>query len=138
MAGANYVLAKGFKALSTYASSDTNGVQAYRFVKLTANQDEVDRVAASNVVPTGVTLEDSDQVKVATGKVIVGVQMLGIAKVTAGAAVALNAEVMSDTSGRAITAATTGNRVCGVALQAAGAAGDIIDVLLVPAGRVMP
>src|SRR5690348_6708212 len=118
MAGANYVLAKGFKVPATYASSDPNGVQAYRFVKLTANQDEVDRVAASNVVPTGVTIEDVDQVKVALGKPVVGVQMLGIAKVTAGAAVALNAEVMSDTQGRAITAATTGNRVCGIALQA--------------------
>lgn len=77
MAGANYVLAKGFKALSTYASSDANGVQAYRFVKLTATQDQIDRVAASNVVVTGVTIEDVDQVKVATGKVTVGVQMLG-------------------------------------------------------------
>jgi hypothetical protein len=45
---------------------------------------------------------------------------------------------MSDTTGRAITAATTGNRVQGIALSSAAAAGDIIDVFLVPAGRILP
>jgi hypothetical protein len=137
MAGGNYVLAKGFKALSTYASSDANGVQAGRFVKVTANQDEVDRSAAANTVITGVTLEDVDQADVATGKVVIGVQILGIAKVTLGGNVSLGAEVMSDTSGRAVTAATTGNRVCGVCLQG-GSSGDLVDVLLTPAGRVIP
>jgi len=136
MAGANYVLSKGFTALSTYASSDPLGVQSFRFVKITA-QDQVDRQTASNLVSVGVTMEDVDQTKVATGKAVIGVQIMGIAKVTAGAAVALGAEVMSDTVGRAITLATATNRQTGVALQAAAAAGDIIDVLLTPAGRAL-
>jgi hypothetical protein len=133
---ANFVLDKGFAALSTYNSSNAAGVVAFRFVKLTAAQT-FDLNVAITTVPIGVVLENVDQAKVATGKVVCDVRVMGIARVTAGAAVAVMAEVSSDTTGRAITAATT-SRVAGIALQAAGAAGDLIDVLLVPAGRVLP
>jgi hypothetical protein len=53
----------------------------------------------------------------------------GISKVVAGAAVAAGAQVTGDSSGRAVTA-TTGNKIHGTALQAAGGAGEIIPVLL--------
>lgn len=57
--------------------------------------------------------------------------VLGTAIVEAGAAVAANATVKSDASGRAITWVASGAKV-GIALQAAGAAGDLIEVLLIP------
>jgi len=133
----NYAdLDKGFTAVSTYASSDVNGVQAFRFVRLTASQT-IDRCSAITQVPLGVVQENVDVAKVALGKVVANVRLVGISRVTAGAAVAINSEVSTDTTGRAIVAATT-SRVAGIALQAAAAAGDQIDVLLVPAGRVMP
>lgn len=56
---------------------------------------------------------------------------LGTAVVEAGAAVAAGATVKSDASGRAITWVTAGAKV-GIALQAAGAAGEMIEVLLIP------
>lgn len=59
------------------------------------------------------------------------VDVLGTAIVEAGAAVAANATVKSDSSGRAITWVTSGAKV-GLALSAAAAAGDLIEVLLIP------
>jgi hypothetical protein len=52
-----------------------------------------------------------------------------VVKVVAGAAVAQDAKVSSDASGRAITAIAT-HHVQGKALTAAGAAGELIEVLL--------
>lgn len=133
---ANFVLDKGYTALSTYASSDANGVQAFRFVRITASQT-IDRCSAVTQVPIGVVMENVDVAKVATGKAVVDVRVMGIARVTAGAAITIGAEVSTSTTGKAITAATT-SRVAGIALQAAAADNDQIDVLLTPAGRVVP
>ena len=55
----------------------------------------------------------------------------GIVKIVAGAAVAQDAIVMSDTVGRAIPATGSGNRVLGqVTGLAAAGAGELIEVLL--------
>lgn len=62
---------------------------------------------------------------------LVPADVLGVAIVEAGAAVAAGATVKSDASGRAITWATSGAKV-GLALDAAGAAGAMIRVLLIP------
>ncbi len=59
------------------------------------------------------------------------VDVLGTAVVEAGAAVSAGATVKSDASGRAITWVTSGAKV-GLALDAAGAAGAFIEVLLIP------
>lgn len=59
------------------------------------------------------------------------VDVLGTAVVEAGAAVAAGATVKSDASGRAITWVTSGAKV-GLALEAATAAGQMIEVLLIP------
>lgn len=59
----------------------------------------------------------------------------GIAFVVAGAAITRGALVTSDGSGRAVAAAPgagTNNRVIGTALEAAGALGDVIRVLINP------
>jgi hypothetical protein len=50
-----------------------------------------------------------------------------IVKVEAGAAVAVNAKVMSNASGQAVTA-TAGNAAVGIARSSAAAAGDIIEL----------
>ena len=62
---------------------------------------------------------------------IIPVDVLGVAIVEAGAAVAANATVKADSSGRAITWVTSGAKI-GLALDAAGAAGAMIRVLLIP------
>jgi hypothetical protein len=59
------------------------------------------------------------------------IDVLGTAIVEAGAAVAANASLKSDASGRAITWATSGAKVA-IALEAASAAGQFIEVLLIP------
>jgi hypothetical protein len=132
MAGANFVLDKG------YVHEGVAAVTAFRFVKAGAGDQSVAAADTAGALVLGVVQEDVDAAKVATGKAVVDVRLLGISKVVAGAAVTLWSEVASDNVGRAINAATATHRVVGRALQSAGAAGDIIDVLLVPCGRVMP
>lgn len=61
----------------------------------------------------------------------VSVDVLGTAIVEAGAAVSAGATLKSDASGRAITWVTSGAKVA-VALEAASAAGQFIEVLLIP------
>jgi hypothetical protein len=51
-----------------------------------------------------------------------------VRKIEAGAAIAAYASLMSDATGRVVTA-TTGNKIIGKALAAASAAGDLITVL---------
>lgn len=57
--------------------------------------------------------------------------ILGTAMVEAGAAVAAGATLKADASGRGITWVTSGAKV-GLALEAASAAGQMIEVLLIP------
>lgn len=95
-----------------------------RFVKQDTTQDRaVLQAAAASDQFFGTSTEAG------TSTNFIGVQGYGIAKVEAGAAVSRGDQVTSDASGRAVTAAT-GNNVAGKALQAAGAAGDIIEVYL--------
>jgi hypothetical protein len=61
----------------------------------------------------------------------VTVDVLGTAQVESGAAVAVGATIKSDASGRGITWATSGAKI-GLALEAASAAGQVIEVLLIP------
>ncbi len=72
------------------------------------------------------------------------VRLMGVSKVTAGAAITQGALVASNASGEAVayTAATantttgviSGSQVLGIALEAAGAAGDFVAVALFPGG----
>lgn len=69
------------------------------------------------------------QAAVSGDKITVDVQ--GTAIVEAGAAITAGASLKVDSSGRVITWVTSGARV-GIALQAATAAGQLIEVLLLP------
>jgi hypothetical protein len=59
------------------------------------------------------------------------VDVLGTAVVEAGAAIAAGATIETDANGKAVTWTTSGPKVA-LALQAAGADGDFIEVLLIP------
>lgn len=61
----------------------------------------------------------------------VTVDVIGTAVVEAGAAIAAGATLETDASGRAVTWATSGGKVA-IALQAASAAGQMIEALLLP------
>jgi|OM-RGC.v1.028822323 hypothetical protein len=62
---------------------------------------------------------------------LVTVDVLGTTVVEAGAAINAGATLKSDADGKAITWATSGAKVA-VALAAAAAEGDLIEVLLIP------
>lgn len=134
--GGNFVLDKGFKVLATYNSSAAAGVLEYRAVKVAAG-DTIDLVAASSDRTLGVVQESVDAAKVATGKVVANVRLLGITKMKVGAtpgSIAQGGLVKSDADGEAIALATgSGHIPIGINLTAGTiAAGDLIDVLLTP------
>lgn len=60
------------------------------------------------------------------------VQVVGVSKAVAGAAITAGVNVMSDAAGKVILAATAGSTMVGIALSSAGALNEIIDVLLLP------
>ena len=62
------------------------------------------------------------------------VMLIGTTRVLAGAAVAEGDLVTPDATSRAVTSGVN-EPVAGIALEAAGAAGDIIEILLTPGGR---
>lgn len=103
----------------------SNGTIAInRFVKQDTSLDRcVVQAAAGTDKIFGVSTEAG------TATNFIGVQGYGIAKVEAGAAVSKGNQVTSDGSGRAVNVAT-GDNPAGIALTAAGAAGDIIEVYL--------
>jgi len=103
-------------------------IGTYTLVKLGADDGTVVPATASTDSIIGAVQEVSP----ALGE-RVDVALVGIAYVTAGAAITRGALLTSDASGRVITAAPAAGvnaRTIGVALEAATAAGDQIRVLL--------
>lgn len=104
-------------------------VLPYRIVKLGAADGQVLQAAAATDAAIGV----SDSLGQDTIGYRVEVIHEGVAEITAGAAITRGTLVMSDASGRAIAAAASaGTNVAtvGRALNSAGAAGEVINVLL--------
>jgi hypothetical protein len=131
--GPNYVLDKGFNL------SNAGAAQAiYRFMKF-ATETTVLQQTAATIFTVGVCQDRIEAADSATGNAQVNVRMLGISKVEVGVftGIVLGAEIMTDASGRALLAATAGNKVVGIALQPAAANGEWIDVLLTPNGRTL-
>lgn len=109
---------------------------AYRFVSMGTTDQGVDITPTLGQLVLGVCMENIDATKVTTGKAVADIRLMGIAPVTVGTTpVTLGVEVSTQTDGRAIPALST-HRVAGIALQA-GATGEIINVLLTPAGRIV-
>lgn len=97
----------------------------YHFV-VQANDGQIDPVAAAGGSADGILYDKPD----AAGKAA-AVAIFGICRVKAGVAITNGAEVASDALGKA-KPATTGNRILGRALEAAGADGDVIKILFRP------
>ena len=130
--GPNYVLDKGHKA--TGATAYARG----EIVTPTNTGLDVARATTAGVLtPLYVCMDDLDTVRLATGKAIIDCRMLGIARVLSGAAVTIWNRVTNDNTARAVNATRTAGGtqpvpVLGIALTAATAAGQEIDVLLTP------
>lgn len=118
--------------LTTTRAADADlSTHARKFARFTTNNGVA--LCGAGVRADGVIYQKPR----ATIGTAVGVIILGTAEVVAGAAVATGAMVTSDATGRAITAAT-GNAVNGTAMNAAAAAGDVIEVRLHSAGVLAP
>lgn len=116
------LVTKNFKA--------TSAIAAYTIVKNDATAGQIVAAAAAADKVMGVTTE----VAAAAGE-RADVIMLGEAKVIAGAAFAAGDLLMSDASGRAITATAAAGanvRTVGIAREAASAAGDICEIIVQP------
>jgi len=101
-------------------------IEANRFCKLDATADGLTiKCAAGTDIAVGVSM------KSAVAGESVELQHIGKAKLVAGAAIARGAQVTANASGQAVTVAA-GNISHGIALQAAGALNDVIEVLLTP------
>lgn len=98
-----------------------------RFVTLDGDQ-KVRRSDALGQRALGVAVMDISADEAARGK-STAVMTLGIAYVEAGAAIARDAMVTTDATGRAVTAAG-GNAIMGRARKAAGGAGELVPVFL--------
>jgi hypothetical protein len=137
MAGANYVLDKGFEVLSTYNSSAAAGVTAYRCVTA-ADTGKIDLNVTATARTTGIVQENIDAAKVATGKVIADVRMMGISKVKVGTTpgtIVMGSLVAPTATGGVKLAVSTNipvGMVVGPCPIGTPVAGDIIDVLLTP------
>jgi hypothetical protein len=104
-------------------------IAAYRITRFSA-ADTVVQAAGATEALTGVTMD----VAPVSGE-RVDVVHDGIAIVEAGAAFAITALLTADAQGRAVAAAPaagTNNRIIGMPLEAAVAAGDLIRVLVSP------
>ncbi len=123
MAGPTQVLDKGFTA--------GEAINQYHFVKEVAGE-VLNECDTQGELALGVAQEEISAGD-ATNSRVANVRLLGISRVIAGAAISIFTEVTVGADARA-EAATTGDRVAGIALQAAAADGDHIDVLLTPAG----
>lgn len=104
------------------AGADLSASQ-FRFVEL-ASDGQIDPVGTAGGNAVGVLYN----LPAAAGRAA-QVAVRGSVKVVAGAAITRGAKVSSDNVGRAITAVST-HHVQGRALQAASAAGEIIEVEL--------
>lgn len=120
---ANYNL-QGVSPVSFIAGGS---ITANRLVKADTTQGQVVVTTAITDAPLGVALET------ASSGGLVPVQMYGKAKLTAAAAISVGAQVMADSGGGGKIATASGATAvsCGIALEAAGADGDIIEVQLV-------
>jgi len=130
--GPNYVLDKGHLA---------TGSTAYALGELVVASGDGTRCARATAAGSkvrGVCQETVEVAKVTTGKVVLDVRILGISRVLAGAAVAVEDRVTNDATARAVpVAGTIGSKESfGVALTAATGPGQYIDVLMTPYASV--
>lgn len=113
-------MSETMRPILTIPVTSVGAIVARRFVHAAGDQ----AVADENVL--GVARAAAS----ATGQQV-PVDVLGTVTIEAGAAITKGATLKSDASGRAITWASAGAKVA-IALEAAGAAGEFIEALLIP------
>jgi hypothetical protein len=130
--GPNYVLDKGHLATGSTAYA------AGELVVSSGDGTKCARATGAGAKVRGVCQENVDVAKVTTGKVVLDIRMMGIARVLSGAAVAVEDRLTNDATARAVTVnvAVGSKESFGVALTAATGAGQFIDVLLTPYSAV--
>lgn len=108
----------------------------YRFLKI-ANGATVILAAAAADDVVGVSLEGRVAGDITAGNTAINMAMPGgKVYVEAGAAIVVSGAIVpitSDSTGRAVAVAAATDRVHGYALSAAGAAGELIEVLFIKA-----
>ena len=114
--GENAILCKTFEANGDLSSSQ------YRFVKLEAAGTVA--ICGNGEVPIGILQNDPEDGEQAN------VMVMGISNLVAHAAIAVNAKLGSQASGRAVTVSADTNTYNAVALEEAAAQDDEIKVLL--------
>lgn len=115
-----------YQAVQTVSRVAGSAISIYRFVAFASGDSKYDHVGTAQARMDGISAEGV----AADGDVFPMVLPNGaIVKVEAGNAVSVGATVASDSSGRAITAVdSAGNWTAGIALTAAAAAGEIIEI----------
>lgn len=109
-------------------------VAQYRFVKVTGT-GQVIQAAAAGDDAVGISQEGRSAQDVTDGKTRIPVAMPNCKTfITAGAATAAGLPLTSDGTGRAIAVAAATDRVQGYSLSAAGAAGELMEILFIKAG----
>jgi hypothetical protein len=107
------------------AGADLSSSQ-YCFVKLDSTQNQVVLATAGTDKIIGVLLNAPVSGDVAEVGLLSG---SGTYKIKASTSISLGAYVTATTGGKAVTTTTAGNVVAGIAMQAAGADGDYIEIL---------
>lgn len=124
----------GFDSVRPITLELSAACEQYRFVEM-ANAGKIVRANAVGDDPVGITLEARSTQDITDGKGFVPVAMPGCrCKITAGAAIDVSAAIVAittDTTGRAIAVSAATDSVLGYALQSAGAANVIIDMLFI-------
>lgn len=124
MPGPNYGLGKGYIAQTAIS----------RFFAVKGGTLDETCTAVTGATDNIVGIAQQDVVAADVNKQAIDVRSQGISKMVASAAIAKDAPVALSANGRAVTAGAAGSRVVGIARSAAAAAGDWLDVELVPAG----
>lgn len=119
---------EGLQTVSLLANAD---LSASQFCLVSVNSSG--RLA---VTGDGASADGVLQNKPNAAAVVGSMAISGIAMVKAGAATTAGSDLASDASGRVVDV-TTGDIVVGICLEAAGAANDIIPVLLRLGGRTL-
>lgn len=127
--GPNDILSKGFVADAA--------IGLYRAVRQT-DIEHVTLATTAGEQVLGICQEEIDADDVANGRVV-AVRLMGISRGIAGAAVGLKARLVVDATGRLVPAAPAAGanaNVVGIAMTAATAADQWIDVLLTPGASI--
>lgn len=115
-----------YQGVVTVSRVAGSAITIYRFVALAAGDSKYDHVSSVGGRPDGVAAES-----VAADEDVFPMALPNgaIVKVEAGAAVSVGDTVASDTTGRVIEAVSLADDwTAGIAMTAAGAAGDIIEI----------